>query len=138
MTKMSMGFFFISLSFALLAFSASASASQPFVPLSYVLMAFLLQTMGELYIVPITLSNITKYGPPRYLSTILSFWLMAIGYGHYLAGVLVNVFLGSVQQNTDQNVIPYDDLFVKLCVLSTVIASALGIISYYRYLKNRT
>jgi POT family proton-dependent oligopeptide transporter len=124
MTKISMGFFFIGLSFALLAFSAYSS--QRLIPLSYILTAFLFQTMGEIYIVPITLSNITKYAPSRYLSTILSFWLMAIGYGHYLAGILVNIFLGSIQRIENQTHAQYSDFFLKLCEISMIIAIVLS------------
>ena len=133
--KISIGFIFVGLSFAILALSASQA--QPLAPLSYILLAFLFQTMGELYIVPITLSNMTKYGPPRHLSIILSFWLMAIGYGHYLAGVLSRVFLKSFHQIEIQGMAAYGDFFIKLCILAIIMALGLGFISYRQYLSSR-
>ncbi|MBY0292640.1 MAG: hypothetical protein K2W92_05055, partial [Alphaproteobacteria bacterium] len=48
---------------------------------------------GELLIVPIGYSNISKLSPPRLRSVMMSFWLMAIAYGNYLSGFIAQFSL---------------------------------------------
>lgn len=60
--KIGAGFFLTGLSFLILALGCYQE--DPLIPLLWVVAAFLIQTMGELLIVPIGYSNISKLSPP--------------------------------------------------------------------------
>jgi POT family proton-dependent oligopeptide transporter len=86
LVKVVIGFLFVSLSFFILMVGCwqEAGLISPF----WVGGALLIQTIGELLIVPIGFSNVSKLSPPRFQSVMMSFWMMAIAYGHYLGGFI--------------------------------------------------
>ena len=84
--KIGVGFILTGLSFVILA--VSCMTNNDFVSPLWVIGAIFIQTLGELLIVPIGFSNISKLAPPRFRSLMMSFWLMAIAYGHYFGGFI--------------------------------------------------
>ncbi|MBL9029458.1 MAG: peptide MFS transporter [Caedimonas sp.] len=91
LTKIGIGFLWVSASFWILALSTCGNKTlvSPF----WIAGAIFLQTIGELWIVPIGFSNVSKFSPPRFRSLMMSFWLMAIAYGHYFAGFIAYLSL---------------------------------------------
>jgi dipeptide/tripeptide permease len=61
--------------------------------------------MAELWVAPVSFAKISQYAPPRYQSVLMSFWLMAIAYGHYFAGFIAQFSL------SDANSLPSDNPF---------------------------
>lgn len=86
LVKIGIGFILTGLSFVILAFSCTTN--NDLVSPLWIIGAILIQTLGELLIVPIGFSNISKLAPPRFRSLMMSFWLMAIAYGHYFGGFI--------------------------------------------------
>ena len=86
LVKVMIGFLFLSLSFFILMLGCwqEKGLVSPF----WVGGALLIQTIGELLIVPIGFSNVSKLSPPRFRSVMMSFWLMAIAYGSYFSGFI--------------------------------------------------
>jgi hypothetical protein len=70
--KIAIGFLLTSVSFIMLALACIQG--QEMVSLFWVVVAILIQTLGELWIVPIGFSNISKLAPPRFRSVMMSFW----------------------------------------------------------------
>ena len=82
----------LSLSFAVVrAAGGHADAGEP-VPLSWLLFATFVSTLGELCISPVGLSAVTRLAPPRYASVAMGAWLASIALGNYLAGELASNF----------------------------------------------
>jgi len=96
--KIGVGFVFVGLSFLILSFSAYQTSS--LVSSGWVVVALLIQTVGELLVVPIVLSTISKFAPLRFRSVMMSFWLMAIAYGHYFAGFMAQFSVGTALEPT--------------------------------------
>lgn len=123
LTKFGIGFFFISASFGVLALGASQSL--PPISLGWILLAIFLQTIGELFIVPVGFASISKLAPKRYLSLMMSLWLMAISYGHYLAGIVAKSSLNSVKTPVNGDLSNYTQFFFYLSIIPLGIAITL-------------
>ncbi len=119
-TKFSIGFFLTSLSFGVL----SLAASRNYIPISILWMfaAMTLQTLGELFVVPVGFSNISKLAPQRHIGFMMGLWLMAISYGHYLAGLLANTSLNTEKGTFINTLENFSHFFIKLSILPFIIA----------------
>lgn len=114
--KIGLGFMCASGGFLILALSTY----QNIFPISpwWVVTAILIKTMGEILFVPTVLSTISKYAPIRFRSVMMSFWLMSIAYGHYIAGMIAQF---SLRSSADISVGMFDQyfpFFTTLCLLA--------------------
>jgi POT family proton-dependent oligopeptide transporter len=62
-------------------------AGQKVLP-TWLLVTYLLQTLGELCLSPVGLSSMTKLAPPRFVGQTMGLWFMAMALGENLAGQL--------------------------------------------------
>jgi POT family proton-dependent oligopeptide transporter len=127
--KVGVGFILTGLSFFVLAFSCTQEDGliSPF----WIIGAIFIQTVGELWIVPIGFSNVSKLAPPRFRSFMMSLWLMAIAYGHHLGGFIAQFSLAdsSVVENSLSH---YHTFFLNLALIPCVIALLLFLVHYIR------
>ncbi len=89
--KFALGFFLLGSGFAMLAFGALAipkGASTASVSMFWLVMAYLLHTMGELAISPVGLSYVSKLAPPRMLGFIFGIWYVFTGLAGKLAATM--------------------------------------------------
>lgn len=127
--KIGIGFILTGFSFAILALGSPTQ--NELVSPWWVFGALLVQAFGELLIVPIGFSNISKLAPPRYRSLMMSFWLMAIAYGHYLGGFIAKFSVNS-SSVAEISLDHYATFFWNL----GLIACGLGLILFiYHYVK---
>ena len=61
---------------------------------TWLLLTYLLHTMGELCLSPVGLSNVTKLSPPRYVGQMMGTWFLGAALGNLIAG-LVGGHIGS-------------------------------------------
>lgn len=127
--KLGIGFLLTGLSFLVLAVSASGNnaLASPF----WIIGAIFLQTIGELWIVPIGFSNISKLSPPRFRSLMMSFWLMAIAYGHYFGGFIAQFSIEDTLLN-EPPLTHYQTFFLSLSIVPCFIGVFLF---FYYYIK---
>jgi len=110
--KVMIGFLFVSFSFFILMLGCwqKKSLVSPF----WVVGAILIQTIGELWIVPVGFSNVSKLSPPRFRSVMMSFWLMAIAYGSYFSGFIARFSLVEREVSSDISLEYYRHFFFSL------------------------
>ena len=89
--KFTLGLLFVSLSFLLMVPAAKLTAEGKIGPM-WLVVLFLLQTVGELCLSPVGLSTMTKLAPPRLLGLVMGIWFLATALGNKLAGVLAGDF----------------------------------------------
>ncbi len=65
---------------------------------SWLLLAYLLHTFGELCLSPVGLSNVTKLAPPRYVGQMMGTWFLGSALGNLFAG-LIGGHIGSATAN---------------------------------------
>jgi POT family proton-dependent oligopeptide transporter len=58
----------------------------------WLVMAFLLHTLGELCLSPVGLSNVTKLAPPKYVSRMMGTWFLGTAIGNTIAGLVGGQF----------------------------------------------
>jgi len=105
--KQSIGLFLISLSYLIIAFNVKDLGTSGMLAIKWLILLYLIQTLGELCLSPIGLSLVGKLAPKRFASLLFGVFFLSNASGYALAGTL-----GSILPATD-------DKFVK--------AKALGI-----------
>lgn len=74
---------------------------------------FLLHTLGELCLSPVSLSMVTKLSPPRLVGTMMGFWMLSYAAGNKIGGWIASYF------DAGKNV-ALPDLFLRVCVISAL------------------
>jgi POT family proton-dependent oligopeptide transporter len=93
--KMGWGMIILGLGFIVLAIAqTSADANGPVGPM-WLVIVYLLHTMGELCLSPVGLSMVTKLAPARLVSLMMGIWYTANFVANYFAGILENLLNGS-------------------------------------------
>jgi proton-dependent oligopeptide transporter, POT family len=55
---------------------------------SWLLLAYLIHTFGELCLSPVGLSNVTKLAPPKFVGQMMGIWFLGSAIGNLVAGLL--------------------------------------------------
>ena len=55
---------------------------------SWLLLAYLIHTFGELCLSPVGLSNVTKLSPPKFVGQMMGIWFLGAAIGNLIAGLL--------------------------------------------------
>lgn len=92
LVKVGMGFLCVAFGFGILALGTSGNNGLSVSPV-WIVAATFVQVVGAFWVAPVSFSKISQYAPLRYKSALMSFWSMAIAYGHYLAGFLAQFSL---------------------------------------------
>ena len=115
--KMGCGFLGIAFSFWIFAYAIPFD-NVALVSSTWVALAILVHTLGELWIVPIGMSQISRHSPQRFQSVMMSFWTMTIAYGHYVGGFVAQFSVGTTSENSFEQ---YRAFFFYLGVAALVI-----------------
>jgi proton-dependent oligopeptide transporter, POT family len=90
--KFAFGLVFLGLGFlVMVGASARALAGEPVSPM-WLVLTYLLHTMGELALSPVGLSTVTKLAPHRMVGQMMGVWFMSIALGNLIAGQVAGLF----------------------------------------------
>jgi proton-dependent oligopeptide transporter, POT family len=123
----------VGLSFLILVWGASFADSAFRIPLMFLVVAYLVQTTGELCLSPVGLSWMTKLSTPKLLSTLMATWFLSSSWAQYLGGFVAK--LAAVETVAGQVLDPgaalktYVDVFGQLGWWTIGIGIALGLAS---------
>uniref|UniRef100_UPI0037C00F2F peptide MFS transporter n=1 Tax=Gemmatimonas sp. TaxID=1962908 RepID=UPI0037C00F2F len=90
-TKFAMGLAFAGVGFLLMVFAANkvvASGGSVLVSPWWLIMSYMFQTIGELFLSPVGLSSMTKLSPRRYVGQMMGIWFLATSVGNLVAGLV--------------------------------------------------
>ena len=96
--KYCFGLILLGLGFGLLAWGSSGIADGAKVSMIWLILAYLLHTLGELCLSPLGLSYVSKLVPARMIAFMFGMWYLAIAIGNKLAGSLG----GMIEEVTQQ------------------------------------
>ena len=104
-----MGLLFAGISFYVLAISANSADSNGLVPFAYLLIMYLLLSVGELFMSPVGLSKITDLSPKRIVAFMMGVWFLSSSFAFQVVG-----FIGKqlAIESTDKNVGGFETLTV--------------------------
>jgi POT family proton-dependent oligopeptide transporter len=90
--KFAFGLVMLGLGFAIMIGAATLVSSGRQVLPTWLLMTYLLHTMGELALSPVGLSAMTKLSPRRFVGQMMGMWFMCSGLGNIIAGLIAGEF----------------------------------------------
>ncbi|MFW5757353.1 MAG: peptide MFS transporter [Bacteroidota bacterium] len=86
--KFGFGIAQLGLGFLVFAIGARFASETGMVPLSFLVIGYLLITTGELFISPIGLSMVTRLSPAKVVSFMMGVWFLSISFAQYIAGII--------------------------------------------------
>ncbi|WP_237274991.1 peptide MFS transporter [Tenacibaculum ovolyticum] len=89
--KFGLGLLFLGLGFVIFGMSANQVDEFAKAPMLYLIVGYLVLTIGELFLSPIGLSKMTELSPMKYVAFIMGVWFSANFYGHYFAGKIAKL-----------------------------------------------
>ena len=89
--KFALGLFFLALGFVVMAYAAGLTGAGKVSPM-WLVVVYLLHTMGELFLSPVGLSSMTKLAPGKMVGLMLGVWFLASSLGSFAAGRIAGEF----------------------------------------------
>ncbi len=89
--KMVYGLAILALSFVILGAAGRISDAGALVSSWWIVLAYVVQVVGELCVSPVGLSYVTKVAPAKYASLLMAAWFMATGVGDKFAGMMASL-----------------------------------------------
>ncbi|MDG5492819.1 peptide MFS transporter [Psychroserpens sp. SPM9] len=89
--KFGLGLVFLGLGFVVFALSAHSIDEFARTSMTYLVLGYLVLTIGELFLSPIGLSKMTELSPLKYVAFIMGVWFSANFYGHFFAGKIAKL-----------------------------------------------
>ena len=80
--------FFLGIAFAILSLSREAADSTGKVPFIFLIILYFFITVGELFMSPVGLSEITDLSPRRYLGFLMGVWFLSSTYAFQIVGFI--------------------------------------------------
>jgi POT family proton-dependent oligopeptide transporter len=90
-TKQAIGLLLLALGFLIIAFQTKGLGNDHKLAVVWLILLYLLHTLGELCLSPIGLSLVSKLAPVRFSSLLMGVWFLANAAGYALAGTLGSV-----------------------------------------------
>jgi POT family proton-dependent oligopeptide transporter len=126
--KFALGLVQLSLGFAAIWYGAHTASPRGMVAVEWLLLGYLLHTLGELCISPVGLSMVSRLSPKVLVSTVMGAWFLATAFSQYLAAI-ISQFTGVGEGDAELKVpIPrdtvdlYGSVFGKIAVASMLAA----------------
>ena len=127
--KFATGLLLLGIGFVAFWHGAQTHDDRGMVAMSWLLLGYLLHTMGELCLSPVGLSMVTKLSPARLVSTVMGAWFLATGFSQFLAAIIAQ-FTGVTHEEGTETVIPvpsdtvhvYGDVFGTIAIAAVVAA----------------
>ncbi|MBN8612886.1 MAG: peptide MFS transporter [Deltaproteobacteria bacterium] len=124
----------LGLGFLVLWLGARSADGRGMVGMSWLVLAYLLHTTGELCLSPVGLSMVSKLAPGRMVATMMGAWYLATAFSQYLASVIATLTGVSEEEGGGAGTIPlptetldvYADVFLKIAIASGVAAVLLA------------
>ena len=128
--KFGMGFLFVSLAFYLFYYTRFFADIKGMTSLNLFTLAYLVITLGELCLSPISLSIMTKLSPKRLHGVMMGLLFLASAYGQYAAGIFgADMSSSNPNASLSEKLILYTDGYKHLAIYAVVLGVALIILS---------
>jgi len=127
--KFAIGLALLGLGFAVMIGAASTAAGGTRVSPLWLVVSYLLQTLGELCLSPVGLSAMSRLAPVRIAGLVMGVWFLALSVGNYLAGMASSLY--------EEMPLPKLFTIVTLTALATALLLACLIKPIHRMLQRR-
>lgn len=121
--KFGFGLLLAGISFYILALSGGSANEQGLVPFAYLLIMYLILSIGELFMSPVGLSKITDLSPQRIVAFMMGIWFLSSAYAFQIVGFISKQL---AIESTDANVGGFDTLGVYIDGFDLIAKYAIG------------
>ena len=118
--KFSVGILFAGLGFITLALGGTFLSNTGQVNMNWIILTYLLHTIGELSLAPIGLSAVTRLSPPKWVGALMGAWYLSMAFAENLGALMAKVTAASQGQADSLKV--YTHLFTNIGELAIIIA----------------
>jgi POT family proton-dependent oligopeptide transporter len=131
--KFSFGLLMLSAGFGILALGTTFADQNGLSPWYWMVIAYFVQTAGEVCVAPVGLSMVSKLAPARFSSIFMGIWFIGISCAQYIAGVIARFTsvvpgaAGNIDKLSSSKI--YGEVFSQISVVAVFIALALLLIS---------
>jgi proton-dependent oligopeptide transporter, POT family len=116
--KFALAIILVGLGFGVLVLGIESSVEGAKIAMIWLVLAYLLHTLGELCLSPVGLSSVTKLAPPKIVGFMMGVWFLATASSEFIAAVLANLAQidtnGGEVENIGEAVQIYGNLFNTL------------------------
>ena len=120
--KFGLGLIFMAMGFLVIAMGAQVALSEGFAGAKWLLVTYLLHTIGELILSPVGLAAISSLSPKKYIGQMMGVWFLASSLGAIIAGLISG-------QATNEGLNSMPDLFNQIAIYASIFGLILIIIS---------
>jgi POT family proton-dependent oligopeptide transporter len=120
-----MGLALLGLGFMMFSLGSEA-AVDGMVPVMYLILAYLLHTVGELCLSPVGLSLVTKLAPARIVGFVMGIWFLSSSIAHQAGKWIAKATSGGVDAEAAKAMTPAETLPIYTDVFTNVGFTALG------------
>ncbi len=106
--KFALGLAQLGLAFLILAVGGRMFAVNGITPLIFIVILYLFNTTGELFLSPVGLSMVTKLAPPRLTGMVMGAWFLSIAAANFLAGQIA-AMTGSANASEGLGAVPPEE-----------------------------
>ena len=111
--KFGLGLIFMAIGFLVIAIGAQVALSEGLAGAQWLLITYLLHTIGELILSPIGLAAISSLSPKKYIGQMMGVWFLASSLGAIIAGLLSG-------QATNEGLISMPGLFNQIALTASL------------------
>ncbi|MDG2088029.1 MAG: peptide MFS transporter [Arenicellaceae bacterium] len=113
--KFALGLFQLGLGFAIMILAANiVVAGNPAMPY-FLILTYLLHTMGELCLSPVGLSAVSRLAPGKYVGQMMGCWMLSYSFGNIFAGIIAGEF-------DSKNIEDMPSLYTQITITSILAA----------------
>ena len=124
--KFVLGVFFIGAGFFALAMGAYLAITDGQSSMTWVVLGYLLHTIGELCLSPVGLSAVTQLAPTRLVGMMMGAWFLSSAFANYIASIIATLTsssnVGGVVQSATEYANVYYDVFLKIGITAVVVS----------------
>ena len=120
--KFGLGLIFMAMGFLVIAMGAQIALSENLAGAQWLLITYLLHTIGELTLSPIGLAAISSLSPKKYIGQMMGVWFLASSLGAIIAGLISG-------RATNEGLISMPGLFNQIAIYASLFGLVLILIS---------
>lgn len=143
-TKIAIGILLTSFGFYIFSIAIHAAGSDYKAGLLFVFCGYLVFTMGEVLVTPVSLATVTKLAPERVKSLMMGFYAFSVSSAVYISGVIATHFAPVTPRGQNGDVLPqellssFDETFTFLTYYGIVVVAVLLILTpFVKHVFNR-
>ena len=124
--KFALGIIQLGLGFGAFVIGARLAGPDGLVPLTFLLLGYLLHTTGELCLSPVGLSMVTKLAPAKVVGLVMGAWFLSSSFAHYLAGIIAQMtsVAGEVDElAATETLVIYDEIFGQIALIAIAVGA---------------